>query len=215
MGLSIREQLEAAREAKEAAARKAAAVPVPAPVVVKKSEPEIHAEQTLAKMTEPPKKPGGMLANLMAKPKPAVTPSAAAVKPTLAVLPVSAPAPVIVKPEPPKPAAILPVTPPDPGITDEVLLEVKKNIKFVSEHIGDKELVQQVTRKILEQIRKNPHFRSALMPTEINMIVAAIRRSFSVAAMKKIEGKEKKKKRSDAVDAIDQAMKDYEDMEFS
>lgn len=101
-------------------------------------------------------------------------------------------------------------------LSDPLLKEIKNNIAYLSSHIEEKSIVQQVIRTIMEQMRKNPHFRPFLTAADKETIVRGFRRAYNVAARKKVEAKDKKEKKSGNVKEIEQMMKNLgvEDIDF-
>ena len=93
------------------------------------------------------------------------------------------------------------------GELPEGVIELKKNIAFLSANIEQKELVGQVVRTILVQLRRNPQFSTHMVDTDFDVITRGFRRSAVIAARKKTEKREataaKKKDKSEFSDFMD------------
>jgi len=104
------------------------------------------------------------------------------------------------------PSAVISI-PETPGELPEGVIELKKNIAFLSANIEQKELVGQVVRTILVQLRRNPQFSTHMVDTDFDVITRGFRRSAVIAARKKTEKREataaKKKDKSEFSDFME------------
>ncbi len=86
--------------------------------------------------------------------------------------------------------------------------ELKKNLEYLAENIEQKELVGQVVRTIMVQLKEKPELHPFVLDQDIDLLVRGFRRAYAVAARAKNEKRTKSEARSALQGEFASAMKD-------
>lgn len=101
----------------------------------------------------------------------------------------------------------IPASPQD--LPQSSIEELRKNLDFLAENIDQKSgLVGQVVRTIGQQLYENPQFSSCMKDPDFDLLVRGLRRSFNIAARRRVEAGEKKEERREEVLELENMMKD-------
>lgn len=72
--------------------------------------------------------------------------------------------------------------------------ELKRNLEYLANNITQKELVGQIIRTIAIQLRQNPQLTPFMTDADVDLVVRGIRAAYEIAARKRAEKSETKRK---------------------